>query len=217
MKNIIITKKIWNLKNFNNINNHFFVFKKINLKKINSINPKIIFFIHWSKIVPANLFEKYTCVQFHSSDLPRFRGGSPIQNQIISGIKKTKLTAFKMTQKIDSGDIYLKKKLSLEGSVENIYKNMEKTAIKMAKIISKKKIKLIPQIGKATFFKRRKPKESNINKANINSITKFYNFIRMLDAKGYPNAYLNFKKFKIKFRSVRIVNKNLYENFKIEK
>ena len=96
MKNIIITKKIWNLKNFNNINNRFFVFKKINLKKINSINPKIIFFIHWSKIVPANLFEKYTCVQFHSSDLPRFRGGSPIQNQIIKGIKKTKLTAFQV-------------------------------------------------------------------------------------------------------------------------
>ena len=29
------------------------------------------------------------CICLHESNLPKFRGGSPIQNQIIKGIKKT--------------------------------------------------------------------------------------------------------------------------------
>ena len=32
------------------------------------------------------------------ADLPKFRGGSPIQNQIIRGIDKTKTTAFLMNE-----------------------------------------------------------------------------------------------------------------------
>ena len=49
----------------------------------------------------------------HPSDLPKFRGGSPIQNQIINGVKKTKISIFRINSEIDAGDIVAKAPLDL--------------------------------------------------------------------------------------------------------
>ena len=45
----------------------------------------------------------------HPSPLPKFRGGSPIQNQIIRGKKISAVTIFKINKIIDGGDIYFQK------------------------------------------------------------------------------------------------------------
>ena len=76
--------------------------KNLTLKNIQKINPKFIFFPDWSWLISSEIVENYTCVCFHESNLPKFRGGSPIQNQIIRGIEKTKTTAFIMNEKLDS-------------------------------------------------------------------------------------------------------------------
>ena len=83
MKNIIITKKFWDKKNYKNLNKKFEIKNKLEKKFIQKNNPKYIFFIHWSKLIPENIYKNYNCIQFHSSNLPRGRGGSPIQNQIL--------------------------------------------------------------------------------------------------------------------------------------
>ena len=88
MKAIIITKKIWDKKNFINLNKEIFLFNKINYIKIKKIKPDVIFFIHWSKKIKKYIFDKYLCIQFHCSDLPKGRGGSPVQNQILLNKKK---------------------------------------------------------------------------------------------------------------------------------
>ena len=41
----------------------------------------------------------------HPSPLPKYRGGSPIQNQIIRGVVDSMVTIFVMNDKIDAGDI----------------------------------------------------------------------------------------------------------------
>ena len=64
---------------------------------------------------------------------PKFRGGSPVQNQILKGLKKTKLCAFKVEKKLDSGDLCLKKDLNLNGSAEDIFKRIENIAFKEIK------------------------------------------------------------------------------------
>ena len=86
--------------------------KKLTYEILNKINPDYVFFTDWSWIVPKKIIDNFKCICFHESDLPKFRGGSPIQNQIIRGIKITKTTAFVMTNEIDAGEILLKKKLS---------------------------------------------------------------------------------------------------------
>ena len=139
MSYVIITKRIWEKNNFKNLNKKIKVFKNINKYKVRNINPKIIFFIHWSKIIKSSLFENYLCIQFHCSALPKGRGGSPVQNQILLGIKKTKLTAFKMSKKIDSGPICMQENFLLNGTAFEIFKRLEKLSIKMIKKIVKKK------------------------------------------------------------------------------
>ena len=90
MKYIIITKKKWHKKNFEKLNKNYIVLNKINHTLIKKTQPKIIFFIFWSKMVPLKFLSRYLCIQFHTSNLPKFRGGSPIQNQIVKGITKTR-------------------------------------------------------------------------------------------------------------------------------
>lgn len=215
-KIFIITKRIWDNNNYKKLGTNFVIENKINLKKINQQKPRIIFFIHWSKIIKKNLFKNFLCIQFHSSNLPNGKGGSPIQNQIQRKIKKTKITAFKITDKIDSGPICMKSNLKLDDNAFEIYKRMEKVSINMIKkIVKMKKISFKKQIGKAIFFKRRTPKESNLKLNNFSSINEFYDFIRMLDAPKYPKANLKLKKFNIEFFGAKIKNKSIFTSARI--
>ena len=207
------------MNNFKTLNKSFRFLNKLDKKKIINISPKIIFFIHWSKKIPSEIFKRFLCIQFHASNLPKFKGGSPIQNQIIRGIKKTKITAFKVSNIIDSGDICKKKNLDLNGTAMQIYKKMEKISINMIReLVRRKKIKFNKQTGKSSFFKRRKASESNLLSLKIMNIKNMYNFIRMLDAHDYPKAYLDIKKYKILFKNVkRTRSKTLKGEFKIVK
>lgn len=179
----------------------------LNLKKINLQKIRYIFFIHWRWKVPKNLLNKYECVCFHMTDLPYGRGGSPLQNLIIRGYKETKLSALKMNEKIDSGPIYLKRKLVLNGSASQIYKRATKNCLQMIKKIISTHIEPKEQIGKITNFKRRKPSESKID--SMLSLRSLYDFIRMLDAPGYPKAFIEHKNIKIDFSNVKFKKNRL--------
>lgn len=216
MNYLIISKKKWEKKNFKNLKNNIYFSNKINYPLLNKVKPKIIFFIFWSKIIKANIYNKFLCIQFHSSNLPRFRGGSPIQNQIFRGIKKTKISAFKINEKIDTGDVCLKNNLLLNGSAKKIYIKIEKICISMIKkIIKMKKISFKKQKGKSSFFKRRNELQSDLTKLKVYNKIKIFDFIRMLDAPGYPSAYLNLNKFKILFNNAKIINNKINGKFTI--
>ena len=218
MKYIIITKKIWDTKNFNKIGKKIFILNKIDDVKIKKINPSIIFFIHWSKLIKESLFNKYLCIQFHSSNLPRGRGGSPIQNQILLNLNKTKLTAFKVSKNLDSGPICMKENLSLKGTAIDIFRRMEKTSVQMIKkMILKKNISFIKQKGKPSYFKRRKEADSEINFKNIFTISKLYNFLRMLDAPEYPSAFTQLNKYKFSYNNVRMFKNKISARVEIIK
>lgn len=77
----------------------------------------MILFTGWSWIVDQKTLNQCLCLGIHPSDLSCYRGGSPIQHQIIDGIKCTKVTLMSLSSdKIDAGDIYAQEPLSLEGS-----------------------------------------------------------------------------------------------------
>ena len=205
MNFLIITKKKWDSNNFKKFNKNVFILDKLSLTKIKKINPKIVFFIHWSQFIKKFKFKKYLCIQFHSSALPKGRGGSPIQNQIMLNVKKTKISAFKVSEKLDSGPICLQTNLSLKGSAEDIFKRMEtKSILMIKKIIKTKNLKFKKQTGKPSFFKRRKPLESKLNAYKTTTINKLYDFLRMLDAPDYPKAFIKLNKFKFIFNDIKM-------------
>ncbi len=189
--------------------NFYLITKKESLtySKIKKINPKYIFFPDWSWIVPENIIKNYDCVCFHESNLPKFRGGSPIQNQIISGIKKTKTTAFLMNSKIDGGDIILQKNLLLSGNISDIFNRMKKNDFEMICKIIQGKFRRRKQKGTASFYKRRTPNQSELKNLNFSN-EYLYNFIRML-SDPYPNAFLRIGKKKIFFKSAELNGKKL--------
>ena len=151
--------------------------------------PRFIFFPHWSWKIPAEIAERYECILFHISDLPFGRGGTPLQNLISRGMETTVISAIRVTEEIDAGPVYLKHPLSLCGNAEEIYLRASGIIFgEMIPEILKKRPKPRAQRGKVTRFSRRRPEESNIK--GIHDLENLYDHIRMLDAPGYPKAYL---------------------------
>lgn len=163
--------------------------KDFTYEKLKRLNPKYIFVLHWNYMIPAEIYENFNCIIFHMTDLPFGRGGSPLQNLLERGIYKTKLSAIKCVKKLDAGEIYLKKPLDIScGSAKEIYARAGETAAEMIDEIIKNNPVPIYQNGEIVEFQRRTPEQSNIK--DIDDINKVYDYIRMLDAPGYPRAFL---------------------------
>ena len=221
-KILVVTIKQWNLdyyykikKKYSNNYDFFLISNKkdFNHENVKKINPKYIFFPHWSWIIPKDIFNNFQCIVFHMTDLPFGRGGSPLQNLISRKIYKTKVSAIKVDEGIDTGDIFLKKDINIsKGSAEDILKRVSKIIFeKMIPEILLKNISPKKQTGEVTSFKRRKKSESNIlnNINHLNSLEDFYDFIRMLDGEGYPKAFIEIGNFKINFTKAKIKNDKL--------
>ena len=189
--------------------------KKLNLKNISKINPTKIFFPHWSYRVPDKILKKFECICFHTAPLPYGRGGSPIQNLIIRKFKKAPVCAIKMTNKIDSGPIYSKKNISLNGSLNEIFERISDAVLFMITKIIKNKIIPKHQPGKPLYFKRISEKESIINQ--FEKLDSVYDKIRMLDSDEYPNAYYKFGNTIIKLQGAKTKKNYILCNAKIFK
>ena len=191
--------------------------KKIELsfEKLKEINPDYIFFLHWSYIIPKNIFENFNCIVFHMTDLPYGRGGSPLQNLIIRGHQETVISAIKVEEGIDTGAIYLKKPLLLAGTAEEIFLRAGKIMFSMIEEIITTQPQPVEQKGEALTFKRRTPDESNIQ--TLEHIEKLYDFIRMLDAEGYPKAFIETDFFTFEFSRASLKADGIIADVKITK
>jgi methionyl-tRNA formyltransferase len=205
MTYLICCSKKWFVKNsskkFKKKFKFIFYKKKLNYLAIKKINPKIIFFCHWSYIVPKNIFNNFLCINFHTAPLPFGRGGSPIQNLIKRGIKKTPVCAIKMVDEIDAGPIYLKKNIQLTGSLNTILSSISLKIEVMILELIRKLPKPIKQKGTIKIFKRLEPKMSEIKKND--KFSKIYDKVRMLDSTEYPRAFIKFNNFIIKFSNIK--------------
>ncbi len=215
---IIATIKSYNIRNAEQFKNQYSHYNTIiitrkedlTFENINAVKPKYIFFPHWSWIIDEKIYTNYNCVVFHCTDLPFGRGGSPLQNLIIRKIYHTKISALKVSQGIDAGDIYLKKDFDISvGSAQEIFEKMSHIIFKeLIPQILNNNIVPRPQTGETVTFKRRTPKDSLINmQSDINSI---YDKIRMLDGEGYPKAFINIDNYKILFSDCTLKDGKLF-------
>ena len=188
-------------KNFFSIDNK----KDLNRDHLNSINPEHIFFPHWSYIIPEEIYGNFNCVIFHMTDLPYGRGGSPLQNLIVRGHRETMISAIQCVKEIDAGPVYLKKPLSLNGSAEEIFIRANHIIEKMIVEIIKINPQPLPQTGEITKFRRRKPEDGDWSGSK--TLDEVFDYIRMLDAEGYPPAFIRVGNYKIEFsRAIKKVD-----------
>ncbi len=189
--------------------------KKLTLSFLRLHNPRYIFFPHWSWYIPAEILWNYECVVFHMTDLPYGRGGSPLQNLILRGHKMTKISAIKAVEEMDAGPVYLKMPLSLYGTAEDIFKRASDIIFsRMIPEILRRDITPKPQKGRAVIFTRRKPEDGDL--CGLDDPKKIFDQIRMLDAPGYPKAFLRSGGVTVRFSNARYRREKIIAEVEVE-
>lgn len=162
-------------------------------------NYDIVFIIGYTKILKKSFLNKNKLnLVIHESALPKGKGFSPIQWQILDNKNKIKFTLFEATKNFDSGPIYHQIEIKLKGNElsDELRKIQALESIRLIKEFMKiypKKINIINQKGESSFYKKRKLSDSKID---INkTIRENFNHLRIVDNKNYP-AYFYFKKKK---------------------
>lgn len=199
----------WALNAYNELRKHDFelcdsqeTLLKTDLKKY-----EFILLAGWSWLIPDELLKKTKFFGIHPSDLPNYRGGSPLQNQIIDGITKTKCSLFEIAPGIDKGGIVKKTPISLEGNMKDIFNELTRCTVELGTYLADNypNIKIEPQgVGKT--LKRRKENESKLDPELFRTdLLKSYNIIRAL-GDPYPNAYIEDEKGnRLYFKEVKYV------------
>lgn len=177
--------------------------KKI-IEIISNFNEvSVIFSFYYRNIISKKILKlsKYGGINLHGSMLPKYRGRSPVNWQLINGESISGLTMHCMTEKPDAGDIIDQEPvmisnndnaLSLFSKLENLVEPL--IARNIEKIISGKYSKIIQNNSIASYFGGRKPEDGLIDWSL--SSEKIYNLVRGV-TKPYPGAFtfLNNKKF----------------------
>ena len=132
------------------------------LDKLKNFNLFIV--ASYGKIVPNIILDmpKYGVLNVHPSLLPKYRGSSPLQEQILNNEKNVGVTIMKMDEQIDHGPIISQSKIDIKNWPVNLLELKEITAKEGVKILLANldawvegKIKPIEQNhSKATFTKK---------------------------------------------------------------
>ena len=195
-----------------NINN------KATEKVLKKINPDLLILCGYSQnILKDKIYNipKFGSWNLHASDLPKYRGASPLNWSILNGEKKIGISIVQVDKTLDGGDIigksYIKLKLdenirSLTYRVNKIY---PKLLFQKLEQLKKNKIRKIKQNNsKATFFSKRFPKDSFLNFKEMDA--EYIKKIILSSVDPYPGSYFCFNKKKIFVNEKVNVKKNYY-------
>jgi methionyl-tRNA formyltransferase len=164
------------------------------LKLLNEKKLDILFIIGWHKIVPQTVLNSAKIqLGIHSSLLPKNRGSSPINWQIIRNEKNGGTTLFHLTYDVDAGSIVDQEQFSIEfnDDIDTVY---SKAIVASLNILERNWSEIhsltpknIPQDeNEVTINEQRKPDDGLIDWTK-NSI-QCYNWVRAL-THPYPGAF----------------------------
>ena len=146
-------------------------------------------------ILKKNIFSlpKYGSINLHGGPLPKYRGGSPLNWQIINNEKYIGISSIKVDKGIDTGPIILQKKFKLNFSddISDVHRKANKLFPHLArqsinKLISKNKLKKQNQNIKS-YYKQRSKKDGKIIWKKMTNLQVF-NLVRAV-TNPYPGAF----------------------------
>jgi hypothetical protein len=112
------------------------------------------------------------------------------------------MTALRCVAELDAGPVYIKMPMSLLGAAEEILLRAARlTEVMIARVVQERPVPQ-PQSGAVTTFRRRTQQHSDV--ASLDSLEKLFGHIRMLDATGYPPAFLECGPFRFEFSRARL-------------
>ena len=152
-------------------------------------------------------------INLHAGKLPKYRGGSPLNWQLINDESHVWCSIIRVTEKIDSGDILLEKSFKVrdEYDINTLHKLANKLFSEMIVkviniVLSGKKIGTKQDESQASYFHQRSDLDGKINWGNMYA-REVFNFVRALTI-PYKGAFTLYND-----KIIRIWN----VDFKIEK
>jgi len=120
---------------------------------LKALNADIFVVVSFGQILSKEVLElgRNPAINLHPSLLPKYRGAAPTNWTIINGDDVTGVTIMRMSQKLDEGDIVLKKEVKIDADDTNITLNENLAGIGAEALIEA--IDLIGS-GKAKFEKQ---------------------------------------------------------------
>src|SRR3989344_2006735 len=152
----------------------------------------------YGKILPAKILASFPkgVLNVHPSLLPKYRGASPIQTQILNNERKVGVTIMLMDEKMDHGPILASRELeasSLNNQIPNNKELSKKLATEGGKLLAETlpkwladEIKPIPQDDNQATFCPKITKKDGLIDLNDNP---FQNFLKIQAFVGWPGAY----------------------------
>lgn len=100
--------------------------------KLKNLKPDLFVVASYGKIVPQQILDipKYGSINIHPSNLPKFRGPSPIQAQILDGIENSAVSFILMDPEIDHGPLIFKEKYLIKP--DDTFKSLQVSMFKRA-------------------------------------------------------------------------------------
>jgi methionyl-tRNA formyltransferase len=186
------------------------------LKKYNADLFVVVAF----RILPKEVFTIPIKGSFnlHASLLPKYRGAAPIHRAIINGEKETGVTTFKLEEKVDTGNIYLQKKLDIldEDNLGTIHDRLSElgaeAVFETVKMIEAGNFQLQAQNNELATPAPKISKETGKIDWN-NSAQDIHNLIRGLSP--YPGSYFKYNDKLIKIIKSEIVQTSALKPFEI--
>ncbi len=166
-------------------------------EEIKKYRPEIFIIASYGKRIPPEVLaipEKFP-LGVHPSLLPDLRGAAPIQRALMRGDEETGVTVFVVAEKIDSGPVFIRKKLRIDpqDDYDSLSERLVDTAfeavIKTLAAIEAGTYTLTPQDeGAVTYAAKLKKSDGKIHwDRPAESIV---NLIRA--TKGWPSAFTSF-------------------------
>lgn len=151
----------------------------------------LCFYLSYGRIVKRNLLVRFTHnLVVHESNLPQGRGWSPVTWQILEGADEIPVTLLEAAADVDSGAIYAREKIRLNGGelIHELRAAQSAATLKLCRDFvenypqSASKYRL--QHGEPSYYPRRLPKDSEIDPRK--SINELFNLFRVVDNDRYP-------------------------------
>jgi len=160
------------------------------------------FFLGCTKIVPGEYLKRNKLnLVVHESDLPFGKGWSPVAWQVLKGVSTIPVVLFEATEDLDSGPIYLRDTMVLNGTEllpEIREKQGEKTLQMVLEFLKKwPELNPVEQQGDSVVFRRRTEQDDKLD--TNKTIEEHFDQLRIVHNEKYP-AWFEFggRKYKIK-------------------
>ncbi len=90
--------------------------KKECIENLRDFNADLFVTCAYGQILPQAILDipKYGCINVHASLLPEYRGAAPIHRAVLNGSKITGITTMMTDHGMDTGDILLKSKITID-------------------------------------------------------------------------------------------------------